>query len=63
MIEYDVVGGFSVEILVSDVRKWISEGWEPLGGVVVTHYDGDPRKFFQAMIRRQTPDHPPRQVP
>lgn len=35
--EYKVYSDFSLEHLVSSVNSAIKQGWEPLGGISVTH--------------------------
>lgn len=59
MIEYDVIESTSGYRLAEEVKKSIERGWEPIGGVAVTHQEnGDPQRFFQAMTRQRQPGPP-----
>lgn len=55
--EYRVVSAENkVERLVKEVNKLIAAGWQPLGGVSVSHaYDADDEKmkelYAQALVR------------
>jgi hypothetical protein len=58
MIEYDVIEGHFLPGILGKVRAAIEAGWEPIGGVAVTHCDGDSRYFYQAMTRQRQPGPP-----
>lgn len=49
--KYRVVEWHNAEALATEVNRLISEGWQPLGGVVVIGYDGSPRFWAQAMVK------------
>lgn len=47
-LEYTLVSASHQLPFVDEVNKWISEGWQPLGGAFA--YEGD---LCQAMVREQ----------
>ena len=60
-MDYIVCNWFNLSGLVSEVHKFIGEGWEPLGGVAAVCHETDPRgdaviEYLQAMVRRGS-DH------
>jgi hypothetical protein len=56
-LEYDLVSASHKLQLVEEVRKWIAEDWQPLGGAFA--HDGD---FYQTMVREK-PKEPPKYNP
>lgn len=55
MLEYDIVESADIAILLEDVRKKISEGWEPIGGVSFGADSENVDIYLQSMIRREPP--------
>lgn len=48
---YEVVYAAGPEELTAKVNKMINEGWKPLGGLAIGHYDGGESYFYQAMVK------------
>lgn len=52
MTTYILSWSCSVEGLENSTNNLMKSGWVPIGGVAVTFNDyGEPRKFYQAMVR------------
>lgn len=49
-MEYDIAESTSISLLKFSVKKMISEGWIPSGGIAITS-DEDTECFYQAMIK------------
>ena len=52
MIDYDILGSYNHYSLVSEVRQKMSQGWEPIGNMVVSNDKELSYKFYQPMIHR-----------
>jgi hypothetical protein len=49
-MEYIVINGDSLDDVTRIVNAHIQTGWEPMGGVAVSIWNGIPA-YFQAMIK------------
>jgi len=52
--QYDVAHSTSAQELIADVNDMIKRGWQPFGGIVMTHHEGtysNGAMFAQAMIK------------
>lgn len=49
MKDYAIIRAVSIDELTSNVRHYISTGWEPIGGVVIV---ANGVEFYQTMIKR-----------
>lgn len=47
-MEYQIVDADDLDELVEKVNKAIAEGWQPVGGVAVSHWPCDNHKFDNA---------------
>lgn len=50
MNKYTVVTSASLPDLIEQVNEAIAEGWQPIGGVLVTQNERG-EEFFQSMIK------------
>lgn len=50
MSEYTVVKEASIFDLIDSVNEYIRQGWQPIGGILVTQ-DERGEEFFQSMIK------------
>nr|WP_322623949.1 hypothetical protein [uncultured Flavobacterium sp.] len=50
IISYQVVESASLRFLQKDVKDFISEGWQPIGGLVLSN-EQDTTTYCQAMVQ------------
>ncbi|MFP5436643.1 MAG: hypothetical protein ACLGH8_02565 [Bacteroidia bacterium] len=50
IISYQVVESASLRFLQKDVKDFISEGWQPIGGLVLSNAEGT-TTYCQAMVQ------------
>lgn len=50
IINYKVVESASLRFLQKDVKDFISEGWQPIGGLVISNSTG-PSIYCQSMVQ------------
>lgn len=49
---YTVMGDSRLSVLITNVKTYIEQGWEPIGGVCVTQ-DGAEINFYQALVKKE----------
>ncbi|MGC1274629.1 MAG: DUF1737 domain-containing protein [Planctomycetaceae bacterium] len=55
-MEYRLVETSGAQALEQDVNALIAQGWLPTGGVAVATYGAGTWWYYQAMVRRTTPN-------